>query len=251
MATIIISGANQGIGYFLVKQLLEDGNKVAVLDLKTDNLCELSVQFKDSFLYYSVDMRQMENILSAVDEIVKVFHTVDVAVHNACRCTFESEADTDLTTYEDVMDVNYFGAMRLSKCVLPYMVKQHFGRVIFTGSGVGVTGFMNISPYASGKGAIESLAKCLRIEYAENNISFHIFHPPLTDTASSSGLTIPKEFKSDAQTVGRGLAKRIFSKKFVICHSLTQYLQMKLAYRYPLFFGDLMAKAAKRAGDSR
>ena len=57
------------------------------------------------------------------------------------------------------MDVNYFGALRLSKLILPFMREKKEGRIIFTSSGVGVTGFGNISPYASSKGAIESLAK--------------------------------------------------------------------------------------------
>ena len=51
------------------------------------------------------------------------------------------------------------------------------------------------------------LAKCLDIENAADGISFHLFHPPLTDTASASGLPIPKEFKADPKKVGYGLAK--------------------------------------------
>ena len=38
MANIVITGANQGIGYFLAEQLLNDGNRVAVFDLETENL---------------------------------------------------------------------------------------------------------------------------------------------------------------------------------------------------------------------
>lgn len=130
------------------------------------------------------------------------FKRIDIAVHNACRCTFKSEPDSDYDVYRDVMDINFFGALRLAKTVLPYMRKQNEGRVIFTSSGVGVTGFANISPYAATKGAVESLAKCLEIENEEYGISFHLFHPPLTDTASPSGLPIPKEFKADTKKVG-------------------------------------------------
>ena len=108
-----------------------------------------------------------------------------------------SEPDSDYDVYRDVMDVNFFGALRLAKTVLPYMREQKEGRIIFTSSGVGVTGFENISPYASTNGAMESLAKCLEIENEEYGISFHLFHPPLTDTDSASGLPIPKEFKAD------------------------------------------------------
>lgn len=159
----------------------------------------------------------------------------------------DSEPDTSYEVYQKVMDINYFGALRLVKTVMPYMRKAKKGRVIFTSSGVGVTGFANISPYASTKGAIESLAKCLKIENAEYGISFHLFHPPLTNTASASGLPIPKEFKADPKKVGYGLAEHIWSKKFVICHSVSQALQMKFSYRHPLFIGRMMTQMTNRA----
>lgn len=241
MANFIITGANQGIGLYLVKQLLEDGNKVAVLDLQSDNLAELKKEYQGALLYFHADVRNNVDIKDAVDQTISEFGTVDIAVHNACKCTFETEANTDIDTYNDVFDVNYFGALRLAKCVLPYMVKQNKGKVIFTSSGVGVTGFVGISPYASTKGAIESLAKCLKIEYKKYNISFHIIHPPLTQTKSSEPLPVPKEFMALPETVGRGLAKNIMSKHFIICHSIFQKIQTMGCYYFPLKMGSLLS----------
>lgn len=74
--------------------------------------------------------------------------------------------------------------------------------MIFTSSGVGVTGFMNISPYSSTKGALEALAKCLRIEYA----------------------------------------KDINSKRFIICHNLNQKIQTLGCYLLPTKMGDMLSK---------
>ena len=58
-------------------------------------------------------------------------------------------------------------------------------------------------------GALEALAKCLRIEYAKDNITFHIMHPPLTRTESASPLPVPDEFKALPEKVGYGLAEVI------------------------------------------
>lgn len=242
MANIVITGANQGIGYYFVERLLKDGNRVAVLDLETDQLAKLKVTHENNLLYYLADVRDQESMDNVITEVVSEFGYIDIAVHNACKCTFDSQANTDLNTYREVLDVNYFGALRLAKSVLPYMVKQNRGKVIFTSSGVGVTGFMNISPYASSKGAIEALAKCLKIEYAKNNISFHIFHPPLTRTKSSDPLPVPKEFKALPDTVGQGLAKHIHSKRFIICHSFGQKIQILGCYLFPVKMGKLLSK---------
>ena len=242
MSSIIVTGANQGIGYYLVEQLLAHGHSVAVLDMEINNLQKLQEQYGEKLLLCVCDVRETESIEKSVYDIIVAFRTIDIAVHNACRCTFTSAKDTDEDTYRDVFNVNYFGALRLSKAVMPYMQKQHHGKVIFTSSGVGVMGFVNISPYASSKGAIESLAKCLGIEYQNDGITFHIFHPPLTRTKSAEPLPVPKEFMIDPKIVGQGLAKHISSKRFIICHSFGQKIQTKLCYLFPIKTGRFMSK---------
>ncbi|MDE6847134.1 MAG: SDR family oxidoreductase [Lachnospiraceae bacterium] len=247
MANVLIVGANQGIGYYLVERLLELGNMVTVLDVEINAIEVLKEKYQKTVLPIVADARNLSSIEDGVNRAIEHFGDIDIAIHNACLCTFESEHDTDYEVYGNVMDVNYFGSLRLVKTVLPHMRKAKKGRIIFTSSGVGVTGFSNISPYAASKGAIESLAKCLQIENEEYGISFHLFHPPLTDTKSASGISVPKEFKADAKKVGFGLANHIWSKKFVICHSVNQEVQIKLSYRHPLYIGKMMSKAAKRA----
>jgi len=247
MQNIFIVGANQGIGYYIAKQLLEDGNNVAVMDIQIDNICKLEETYPDNLSVTYADAADENSLNEAIQAAIKRFGVPDIAIHNACICTFKSEPDADYEIYQKVMNVNYYGALRLAKLVLPEMRKAGAGRIIFTSSGVGVTGFGNISPYASSKGAIEALAKCLDIENETYGISFHIMHPPLTDTASSEGLPIPKEFKADAEKVGRGLAKNINSKKFVICHSMIQKIQINLCYKHPLRMGKMMWKMTQRA----
>ena len=241
MKNIIILGANEGIGYWLVKQLLEDGNNVGVLDICIDGLADLKQQYKGQLFVMKCNAKVEEEIEVAVTEYVRKYNRIDVAIHNACKCTFDSMENTTEEVYRDVFDVNYFGALRLTRSVVRYM-KDFGGRVILTSSGVGVMGFTKISPYASSKGAIESFAKCMNIEYKKNNISFHIFHPPLTNTNSASPLPVPKEFMADPKKVGRGLAKHINNKSFIICHNFSQKLQMKMTYLIPLRLGKLMSK---------
>jgi len=247
MEHILIVGANVGIGYYIVKQLLEEGKRVSVLDINLDNIEKLVADYKDTLLTIKADATDEASLCEGVNCAINHFGIPEVAIHNACICTFEGILDTPYDTYERVMNVNYYGALRLSKLVLPFMREAKKGRIIFTSSGVGVTGFGNISPYASTKGAIEALAKCLAVENEEYGITVHLFHPPLTNTESSKELPVPKEFKADPEKVGRGLGKRVYKKSFVICHSFNQSLQMKLCYIWPLNTGKMMWKMTKRA----
>jgi len=246
MEHILIVGANVGIGYYIVKQLLEEGKRVSVLDINLDNIEKLVADYKDTLLTIKADAIDEASLCEGVNCAINHFGIPEVAIHNACICTFEGILDTPYDTYERVMNVNYYGALRLSKLVLPFMREAKKGRIIFTSSGVGVTGFGNISPYASTKGAIEALAKCLAVENEEYGITVHLFHPPLTNTESSKELPVPKEFKADPEKVGRGLGKRVYKKSFVICHSFNQSLQMKLCYLWPLKTGKMMWKMTIR-----
>lgn len=241
MANIIITGANEGIGYYMAEKLLSEGNRVSILDIQIDNLTNLKSKYGNNLICCKADLRSEAEVTQAVCETAAAFGSIDIAVHNACKCTFQAEVETDLDTYKDVFDVNYFGALRFVKSVIPYMTAQKKGRVIFTSSGVGVTGFMNISPYSSTKGALESLAKCLRIEYAKDNITFHIMHPPLTRTKSASPLPVPDEFKALPEKVGYGLAKHIQSKRFIICHNFSQKFQTMGCYLFPIKMGNLLS----------
>lgn len=251
MKNILITGANQGIGFFFVQQTLTNGNRVFVLDIETDNLETLKLKFPDRLFFYKGNVCDEMSMNTVVTDIIKQFQKVDIAIHNACLCTFGKETDTDLNTYNQVFDVNYFGALRLVKAVVPYMKDQKRGKIIFTSSGVGVTGFIGISPYASTKGALESLAKCLNVEYASYGLSFHIIHPPLTRTKSSAALPVPKDFMADPQKVGFGIAKNINSNRFIICHSLLQKIQTLGCYFFPIKMGKLMSKMTLKYIDNQ
>lgn len=245
MSNIIISGANQGIGYYLVQQLLLDGNQVTVMDLEIENLIKLQETYPDTLLPIVADVRHLESMEEAVQMGYDKYGTFDIAIQNACMCTFESLEETTVETFEQVLNVNFVGAVRLTKCVVPYM--KAGSKIILTSSGVGVMGFVNISPYASSKGAIESFVKCMNIEYQEKQITFQIFHPPLCRTKSASGVAIPDDFKVDPKIVGTGLAKNINKKGYYICHNTNLKMQTKLLYLMPIRMGKTMSKLAIRA----
>lgn len=241
MSKVIITGGNDGIGLEMVKQFLIDNYYVAVLDINNSNLESLVKDYPNNLLPFKCDIRDSVLVEKCVNETFSKWGFVDYAIHNACKCTFTSFMETDESTYREVFDVNYYGAIHLAKAVIPYMRKQNKGKILFTSSGVGIMGFTNISPYASSKGALESIAKCLNIEYQGTGLSFHILHPPLTRTVSARPLAVPEEFKADPQKVGQGLARNINKKRFIICHSFAQSIQTKMTYLFSISLGKLLS----------
>ncbi|MDF2803213.1 MAG: family oxidoreductase [Anaerocolumna sp.] len=250
MNTLLITGGNEGIGYNMAKQWLENGNCVSVLDLNCDKIDKLKETYSKTLLSFICDVRDIDSVKMAVNKTYEEFGNINYAVHNACLCLFKSFEEHNIEDFDRVMDVNFHGAINLAKAVLPIMHKQRQGKICFTSSGVGITGYINISPYACSKGAIESLAKCLNNEYADSGITFHIMHPPLTNTKSSSPLPVPKEFKASPEKVGKGFIKHIDSKKFIITPSFGDAVSVKFSYLFPLSVGRLLVKMTKKSGDN-
>ena len=118
---ILITGANEGIGYYLVTELLSQGNNVTILDVKITELLKLKDKYPDQVFPIECDVRDTEGMQEAVKKSVTAYGGIDIAVHNACLCSFQSMTETNYSIYEDVFNVNYFGALRLVKCVVPYM----------------------------------------------------------------------------------------------------------------------------------
>lgn len=247
MKHIIITGAAQGIGYCLVQELLIMGYPITVLDLQPERLAPLATE---NLLALACDVRDAKQVEDCV-QWAAAFGPPGIAIHNACLCPFGPLEEMPEARFQDAFQVNYFGALHLTNAVLPYMKAQRGGRILFTSSGVGVTGFAAISPYASSKGALESLAKCLALEYADFGITFHLFHPPLTRTASSAPLPVPKEMMASPEAVGRGLAKHMEDRSFVICHRFAQKMQVKLCYHFPLVMGRMMSRMTARYQEAR
>lgn len=250
MRTLLITGGNDGIGYFMVKHWLESGNCASVLDLNCDNIDKLNETYSKTLLSFKCNVNDIESVKKAVNQTYAQFGSIYYAIHNACLCLFKSFEEHSIEDFNRVMDVNFHGAINLTNAVFPIMKIQRQGKIFFTSSGVGITGYINISSYACSKGAIESLAKCLNIEYADSGVTFHIMHPPLTDTKSSSPLPIPKEFKASPEKVGKGFIKHIGSKKFIITPSFGDAMSVKFSYLFSLAMGRLLVKMTKRANSN-
>jgi len=237
MLRVLLSGGNRGIGYYMVLQFLQKGYKVAVLDLKLDHISGLKEKYGENLLLLECDISNPIAVAECVSKTASVFGGIDYAVQNACKYMFASLEDTTDEDFRSVYNVNFFGAVNLARAVLPIMLEQASGRIVYTCSSASITGYLYNDAYAPSKGAVESLAKCLNIEYMKRGVTFHVMHPPLTGTESIETLSVRDGFKVDPAKVGVGLANNIHKRNFIICHSLLQYIWIKILCLFPIKFG--------------
>lgn len=244
--TIVITGGNTGLGYYLGMALLELGHKVALIDINIENAQKLDNQDSFNLLVYKCDVRIEKEINLTVESIIKTWGRIDVLVNNAALAIFKPFEDKPLSETHDEFDINYFGYVRMIRAVLPQMKRQGEGIIHNVSSAVGVTGFKGISGYSSTKGAIEALSKTLSIELLPLNITVSLIHPPLMNTTSAAPLGIPAQVMEDPEVVGRKLAERIFSGRSIITPDFKTRMFLKISYLIPGRIGRFLSRATDR-----
>ena len=120
-----VTGANGGIGTRLVTRLLENNWRVAALDFDFNNLSELKIDFPESLVTISADLRDREQIESAVATTIVQFGGIDAIINNAGVWTIGPFAQSAPDLWYRDIDVNFIGPLHLIHIALPYLVQSH------------------------------------------------------------------------------------------------------------------------------
>lgn len=230
---VVVTGANEGIGYHLLAALLDDGYAVAALDVDGGNVRSLRETFPDRVRFHRYDVTDDDDVRDAVDAVLDEWDRIDVLVNNAAVFTFAPFADQTLADTRREFEVNYFGYVRTIRAVLPHMRARNAGVVHNVSSGAGLVGHPGLSGYASTKGAIEALTRSLRLELQYEDVWCTVMHPPLTNTRSAAEIGYPASLLSDPAAVGRKLADRIESTGPVVAADWKTKFGLALARRVP------------------
>ncbi|MDS0300081.1 SDR family NAD(P)-dependent oxidoreductase [Halogeometricum sp. S1BR25-6] len=231
---VVVTGANEGIGYHILAALVEEGYRVAGFDIQGDAIESLHEAHPANVRYYECDVTVDEDVEAAVAGVVDEWGRIDILVNNAAVLNFGFFEDQTLADARRAFEVNYFGYLRTVRAVLPHMRARGGGVVHNVSSGVGRVGNPGLSAYASTKGAVESFTRSLRLELRNESVSCTIMHPRLASTRSAKALGYPESQMSDPAYVGRRLADQIESTRPVIYTDWVTRAGLALAQRFPV-----------------
>jgi short-subunit dehydrogenase len=177
--TIWITGASSGIGEQLAYQLAERGNRLILSARRKDVLenvksnCAAVAQKNIQVL--ALDLANIESLDEAADSALNIYGNIDVLINNGGISQRSLVNETSFEVDQRVMNVNYFSAVKLTKNVLPGMIKKNGGHVLITSSLVGKFGTPFRSAYSASKHALHGFYEALAAEVWENNIFTTIF----------------------------------------------------------------------------
>lgn len=241
--TVVLTGANAGIGYHMLSALVRDDYRVAALDVDGDNVRSLQDRSPDAVRFYECDVADTGDVREAVGDVIDRWGRIDVLVNNAAVGhvgRFDDQAAEDV---HRAFEVNVFGYLRTIRAVLPHMRSRDDGIIHNVGSGTGALGHPGLASYAATKGAIRAFTRSLRLELRRTGVTCTLMVPPTTDTGLSRELSYPAWMVADAKDVGRKLAARIDSTDPVITPDWQASVGLSLVKRVPGLWPRLTERA--------
>lgn len=185
METVVITGANRGIGLDTTLAFARAGFKVYATMRSPQKAIELQeVLDKESL---NITMMQMDvdndaSVINCLNEIQDECGAIDVMVNNAGIERHGAIEEMDLSIFKEVMETNYFGVIRCVKGVLPLMREAVKGCIINIASVAGHISSSPLAPYAASKFALEAFSEALAQEVKPFNIRVGIVEPGIINT---------------------------------------------------------------------
>lgn len=189
-----ITGASSGIGKSLASAFYEAGAKLILSARDREKLEEVKRSCRSDANVHVLpfDMADSETLPAHAERALGLFGQVDYMVHNAGVALRDRVVDTDTGVDRRIMDVNYFGAMILTKALLPSMLQRRSGCFVVVSSLSGKYGGPQFSSYAASKHALHGFFESLRAEVHADNIQITMVIPgfirtPITAHALTGG----------------------------------------------------------------
>lgn len=176
---VIVTGSASGIGKATCERLVKEGYIVYGGDIETEKN-----QYLDKIGGYSLtlDVTKDDQVKAAVGRVIKEQGKIDILFNNAGFGVMGTNEETTMEDAQKVMDVNFYGYVRMIKVVLPQMRAQKSGRIINTTSMGGKIYFPLAGIYHASKHALEGWLDVLRLEVKEFGINVVIIEPGFINT---------------------------------------------------------------------
>jgi short-subunit dehydrogenase len=200
----IVTGASSGIGEATAELLANSGYKVYGTSRKGAQGAQRPYKM------IALDVNSEESIEAALKEVIQIEGRIDLVVNNAGFGVAPGGAEeSSIEQTKMIFDTNFFGIVRMTRAVVPYMRKQGEGRIINIGSILGLIPAPYMATYAATKHAVEGFSESLDHELRTRGIRVSVVEPGYTNTQFEAN-TLEVDAKIDEYNLARkALAKLI------------------------------------------
>lgn len=172
--TVLITGASSGIGKASARLFAERGWNVAAT-MRSPDAAEVADDRRT--LIAQLDVADLASIDAAVGQTIARFGAIDVLVNNAGYGLYGLFEATPREQILEEFNVNVFGAMDVTRAVLPHMRANGGGAIVNVSSGAGIFTLPMLSMYCASKFALEGFSEAIAYELASQNIAVKLIEP--------------------------------------------------------------------------
>jgi len=182
----IVTGGNGGIGLGIARGLASVGANLAIAarnETKTAEAVQgLQKDFGVKVIGVKVDVREEKQVKDMAKKVLDAFGRIDILVNNAGTNIRKLPQEYVVDEWEEVLDVNLRSAFLCSQAVYPAMKAAGGGKIINIGSMTSIFGAAKVMLYATSKGGIVQLGRCLASAWARDNIQVNAILPGFINT---------------------------------------------------------------------
>jgi 3-oxoacyl-[acyl-carrier protein] reductase len=180
----IVTGGAQGFGLAITERFIQSGAKVIIWDIDKE-ATETAIKkiSSENCIYQIVDVKNFEEIKKNLDDIESNYGKIDIFINNAGIAGMNTTvAEYPLEEWNKVIDLNLNAVFYCCKAVVPFMIKNNYGRIVNIASIAGKEGNPNASAYSTSKAGVIGLTKSLGKELALKNIAVNCVTPAAAKT---------------------------------------------------------------------
>jgi NAD(P)-dependent dehydrogenase (short-subunit alcohol dehydrogenase family) len=198
---VLITGALTGIGRAAAVQFAQEGARVVVSGRRDKQGQELAAELNAlgaEAIFVRTDVRKDEDVRNLVNQTVKRFGRLDIAVNNAGTEGVPGPVtEQTAESYAATFDTNVLGVLLGMKHELRVMLPQGSGSIVNVSSAYGSVGAAGASVYVASKHAVEGLTKSAALEVAGTGVRVNVVAPGTTDTGILTRFTSTDENKAN------------------------------------------------------
>jgi len=205
----LITGISSGLGKALAEAVIEKGDFVIGTFRSKSQVEAFNKANNKNAKAILLDITNEDDIEKGVNNIISEYQKIDVLVNNAGVGFVGAIEETSIQEVRSVFESNFFGTLKLTQSVLPFMRKEKNGHIIQISSHGGVKAFAGFGIYNASKFALEGFSEALAQEVDPLGIKVSLVEPgPFRTKFASSNLGIAKNVISDySDTAGAFRAK--------------------------------------------
>lgn len=188
----VITGGNAGIGEAVAKRFALEGASVVVTGRRQQELDRVVKIVRESngrALAVAGSVTDEAHAQDVVRKTIDSFGRIDVLINNAGIGDFGKRLhEIDDATWDKIFDINLTGVFRMTRAIVPQMLKQGSGSIVNISSVASVVGIPGLSAYSASKGGLDALTRAVAIDYAKDGIRCNVVNPALIDTPMAAPL---------------------------------------------------------------